>query len=79
MHSDTAAVKYNNIWKPCYFVFTRSIEGTLQNAEPTKNIPSINQTINILEEVCVWVPWAPCTPHQSPFHIQIHNIKARPI
>lgn len=70
-----AAVKYNNIWKLCYLVLARSIEGTLQNAAPTKNIPSISQTINILEEVCVWVPWLSALPTSLPFIFKSTTLK----
>lgn len=70
-----AAVKYNNIWRPRYLVLPRSIEGTLQNAAPTKNIPSISQTINILEEVCVWVPWLPALPTRLLFIFKSTTLK----
>lgn len=73
-----AAVKYNNIWKPCYLVLARSIEGTLQNAAPTKNIPSISPTINILEEVCVWVPWLSALPTSLLFIFKSTTLKLRP-
>lgn len=71
----TAAVKYNNIWKLCYLVLAQSIEGTLQKAAPTKNIPSISQTINILEEVCVWVPWLSALPTSVPFIFKSTTLK----
>lgn len=73
-----AAVKYNNIWKRCYLVLARSIEGTLQNAAPTKNIPSISQTINILEEVCVWVPWLSALPTSLLFIFKSTTLKVKP-
>lgn len=70
-----AAVKYNNIWEPGYLVLARSIERTLQNAAPTKNIPSISQTINILEEVCVWVPWLSALPASLLFIFKSTTLK----
>lgn len=74
----TAAVKYNNIWKRCYLVLARSIEGTLQNAALTKNIPSISQIINILEEVCVLVPWLSALPTSLLFIFKSTTLKLKP-